>query len=510
MTTTEPGRMYRNLHHREGAGWLAGLSTGQAVVVGAACVPVVVAVGAGRWSAAFGWLLVAAGVWVLVTVPIRGRPALFWLVDLCMFTAGGVVMGWAAWQSKAAAGRADDPDAPDLPGVLARFRFHDGPPLADQRLCLIQDSVDGRWAITGRLTHSGVAMASAGESEGLAAQLGTMLIGVAHREVIDRVSLLVRTVPDDGTDYALWREQHEVDDAPELTRQIAAEIDRTVAAASVRTELFVTVCGTEHSLRRAAKAAGGGVAGRAYALYRVLDGVADALRGIGVTEVTWLSSAGVAEAVRTGFNPAAAAHLRHQQLTRPDRAGHLSWSMAGPVLAPTPAARHYAHDGFATVAYAVQPPVGGTSFGSLGPLLAVRRAGERRSLQIHYEVLDPSHARRHVARTRFRDTLIADLKATRGFGTTVEDQQRHAGGHAHEAAVAAGHALVRYTIAAATTVPSDWADWGIEDAAAGIENDAADRFGLLRLELTQDAAFAAACLPVGYGLPGLPNRRWQR
>ncbi len=47
MTTTEPGRMYRNLHHREGAGWLAGLSTGQAVVVGAACVPVVVAVGRG-------------------------------------------------------------------------------------------------------------------------------------------------------------------------------------------------------------------------------------------------------------------------------------------------------------------------------------------------------------------------------------------------------------------------------------------------------------------------------
>ncbi len=507
MSAMNSARLYRNLHHREGAGWLAGLSTGQAVVVGAACVPVVVAVAAGRWSAAFGWLVVAGVVWALTTIPIRGRPAAHWLVDLGMFTTG-VLMSWSAWQSRAAAGQADDPDTPDLPGVLARFRFHDGPPWSEKRLCLIQDSVDGRWAITGRLTHAGVAMASPGECDGLAEQLGTMLIGVAHREVIDRVSLLVRTVPDDGTDYLVWREQHETDDAPGLTRQIADEIDRTVAAASVRTELFVTVCGTEHSLRRAAKAAGGGVAGRAYALYRVLDGVADALRGIGVTDVTWLSSAAVAEAVRTGFNPAAAAHLRHQHLTR--GAGHLRWSMAGPVLAPTPAARHYAHDGFATVAYAVQPPVGGTDFGSLGPLLAVRRAGERRSLQIHYEVLDPAHARRHVARTRFRDTLIADLKATRGFGATVADQQRHAGGHAHEAAVAAGHALVRYTIAAATTVPADWADWGVEDAAAGIENDAADRFGLLRLELTQDAAFAAACLPVGYGLPGLPNRRWQR
>ncbi|WP_233147866.1 SCO6880 family protein [Pseudonocardia sp. Ae717_Ps2] len=501
--------MYRDLGHREGAGWLAGMSTGQAVTVGAGCVPPVVAVAAGRWSTAFGWALVAGVVWVLTTVPIRGRPAVYWLVDLGMFTTG-VLMNWSRWQSRAAAGQAADPAVADLPGVLSRFRFHDGPPLANHRLCVIQDTVDGRWAITGRLTHSGVAMASPAERDGLAEQLGTMLIGVAHREVIDRVSLLVRTVPDDGTDYLVWREQHQVDTAPELTRRIAAEIDRDVAAASVRTELFVTVAGTEHSLRRAAKAAGGGVAGRSYALYRVLDGVADALRGLGVTEVTWLTSAAVAEAVRTGFNPAAAAHLRHQQLTRPDRAGRLPWSMAGPVLAPAPAARSYAHDGFATVAYAVQPPVGGTEFGSLGPLLAVRRAGERRSLQIHYEVLDPSHARRHVSRTRFRDTLIADLKATRGFGTTVADQQRRAGGHAHEAAVAAGHALVRYTIAAATTVPADWADWGVEDAAAGIENDASGRFGLLRLELAQDAAFVAACLPVGYGLPGLPQRRWQR
>jgi len=60
-------------------------------------------------------------------------------------------------------------------------------------------------------------------------------------------------------------------------------------------------------LRRPAQAGGGGVAGRAYALYRALDGVEDQLRSLGVRGVTWLPSPPLAEAIRTAFNPAAAA-----------------------------------------------------------------------------------------------------------------------------------------------------------------------------------------------------------
>lgn len=512
MIDSSSVRRYRNLHHREGAGWIGGLTTAQAVWIVGACVPVIVAIAGNHWTAALGWLAAAAVITALVTVPVLGRPAVRWLADLIMFGTG-VMMGWSPWQSRAAAGRVDDPSVPDLPGVLSRLAFHDGPRLYETRLCLIQDSVDARWSVTGRLTHSGVAMASPGECEQLASRFGAMLLGLRGREVIDRISLLVRTVPDDGTDYRLWRATHEVADAPVLTRQITDEIDRDVAAVSVRTELFVTVSGTEAALRRPAKTAGGGVAGRAYALYRVLDGVADGLRAVGATDVTWLTSAAVAETIRTGFNPAAAAHLRHQHLTRPDRdgdgsgGGGLAWSQAGPAFAPAPAARHYAHDGFVSVTYAVGPPVGGTTFGSLAPLLAVRTAGERRALQIHYEVLDRGEARRHVTRTRFRDTVVADFKASRGFRSSAEDEHRRAGGHDHEHAVAAGHGLVRYTIAAATTVP---AEWNIEDAAAGLENAATDHFSLMRIELAQDAAFAAAVLPVGYGLPGLPQRRWHR
>ncbi|MEU4377148.1 SCO6880 family protein [Pseudonocardia alni] len=498
--TTSPGpRIYRGLNHKEGIGWIAGMTPVQAFLLIGVCTPALIAMSRNQWSATLGWGLFAAFVAVLILIPVHGRPAFRWLGDLVMFQTG-VLMRWSPWQSRAAAGLAGDHTEPDLPGVLARLQFPDGPEFRGSRICLIHDTAEGRWGATAKLTHSGVGMLSDDECERLASRLGSMLVGLGHREVVDRVSLCVRTVPDDGTEYAVWRERHQRPDAPALARQVTAEIDHDVASVSVRTELFVTVSGTEEALRRPAKAAGGGIAGRAYALYRLLEGVADGLRGLGVTSVTWLTSTGVAEAIKTGFNPAAAASLSFRHLTSPDPEGTvgLPVSQAGPALAPAPAARAYHHDGFSSVSYAVQPPESGTTFGSLGPLLAVRTAGERRTLAVHYEILSAAEGARVVKSDRFRNNVLVDAKAARGFNTTEIDSRRQRGAREQEAAVAAGHAVVRYTVASSITVP---ADWNVEDHAARLENDASGRFRLLRLELAQDSAFVAAALPVGIGLP---------
>ncbi|GAA4985789.1 hypothetical protein GCM10025792_36940 [Pseudonocardia tropica] len=494
-------RVYRGLNLKEGMGWIAGMTPVQAFLGAAACTPALIAMSRNQWSTAFSWGVFAAVLVVLIVVPVHGRPAFRWLADLIMFQTG-VLMRWSPWQSRAAAGLAGDRSEPDLPGVLSRLEFPDGPEFHGSRICLIHDTDQGRWGATARLTHSGVGMLSDDECAELARRLGSMLVGLGHREVVDRISLLVRTVPDDGTEYAVWRERHQRPDAPTLARQVTTEIDRDVASVSVRTELFVTVSGTEDALRRPAKAAGGGVAGRAYALYRVLEAVADGLRGLGVQSVTWLTSTGVAEAIKTGFNPATAASLQYQHLMRPDPDGSvgLPISQAGPALAPAPAARAYHHDGFSSVSYAVQPPESGTIFGSLGPLLAVRTAGERRTLQIHYEILSQAAAAREVRSQRFRNNVLVDAKAQRGFNTTAVDTRRQTGAREQEAAVAAGHALVRFTVASSLTVP---AEWNLEDHAARLENDSSGRFRLLRLELAQDSAFVAAALPVGIGLPRL-------
>ncbi|MFR9802599.1 SCO6880 family protein [Pseudonocardia sp. RS010] len=495
-------RVYRGLNTKERSGWVLGLTPIQALTCLGLAAPVLLAMSAGRWSGAFTWLVLNGALAALVVVPIRGRSALRWLGDLLLFQLG-VLLRWSPWQSRAAAGDPGPAHEPDLPGVLARLTFPDGPPFHHQgRVCLIHDTVEGRWGATARLTHNGVGMLSDAECERLAARLGTLLIALGHREVVDRLSLYVRTVPDDGTEYDVWRAAHEDPRSPELARAATDELDHTIGSVSVRTELFVTVSGSETALNRPAKAAGGGITGRAYGLYRVLDGIDDQLKALGVRTVSWLTSAGLAEAIRTGFNPAAAAGLTAAHLTHPDPGPDgedgLPMAAAGPTLAPSPSARAYHHDGFSSVSYTVLMPEAGTVFGSLGPLLAVRTAGERRTLAIHYEVLSQRAAQRAVQRGRFRNNVMTDYKAAKGFTTTAVDARRAGGARAQESAVAAGHAMVRYTVAASVTVP---AGWNLEDHAAKLENDASGRFRLLRLELAQDSAFVSAALPVGAGLP---------
>lgn len=496
MTGAAGARIYRGLGRREQAGWVLGLTPWQAMACVALGAPVLLAMSAGRWSQVFAFS-VTAGVGVfLIVVPVRGRSALRWLADLLMFQTG-VLMGWSRWQSRAAAGLAGPVHDPDLPGVLTRVAFPDGPPLRDQgRVCLIHDTCEGRWGATARLTHGGVGMLSDADCERLAARLGNLLLAIGHREVVDRLSLLVRTVPDDGTEYLVWRAGHERADVPPLARRATTELDASIGSISVRTELFVTVSGTESALRKPAQAAGGGVIGRAYALYRVLDGLDDALKSLGVRTVTWLSGAGMAEALRTGFNPAAAAVLTSQYLT--DTAAGLPLAAAGPTAAPPPSARAYHHDGFSSVSYSVLMPEPGTVFGSLGPLLGVRTAGERRSVAIHYEMLGARAASRAVQANRFRSNVVTDWKRQKGFSASAVDERQASGALAQERAVAAGHAMVRFTVAASVTVPSEW---NLEDHAARLENDASGRFRLLRLELAQDSAFVAAALPLGIGLP---------
>ncbi|MBN9112985.1 MAG: hypothetical protein J0I34_29890 [Pseudonocardia sp.] len=487
-------RVYRDLDVRERDGWVLGLTLTQALTCLALVVPVLFALAASRWGQVVGLLAVAALLGALVVVPVRGRPALCWLADLVSFRTG-VLMRWSLWQSKAAAGLAGPPGEPDLPGVLTRVEFPDGPPFRDQgRLCLIHDTGDSRWGATAGLGHSGVGMMSDADCERLASRLGHLLVGIGQREVVDRLSLLVRTVPDDGSEYGLWRSLHESPDAPPLARRAADELDRTVGAASVRTEMFVTVSGPESALRRPAAAAGGGIEGRASVLYRVLDGLDDALATLGIRSVSWLSGSGMAAAIRTGFNPAASSALARTG------GGGLPPALAGPAFAPAPAARAYHHDGFSSVSYAVMMPSTGTVFGSLGPLLAVRGPGERRTVAIHYEALSARAAARAVRSGRFRSTASRDWRAARGVGDTAAELRRSDGARDRESAVAAGQSMVRFTVAASVTVP---ADRDVEDHAARLENDASGRFRLLRLELAQDSAFVAAVLPVGIGLPRL-------
>jgi hypothetical protein len=251
-------RTYRGLNTRERTGWVLGVTPAQAAVCVVLAAPVLLAMSVGNMPRALAWLALSGPLAVLVVVPVRGRPALRWLGDLLLFQVG-VLTGWSVWQSRAAAGHPGPAADPDLPGVLARLRLPDGPvfpgpvPSDRGRICLIHDTDEARWGATAQLTHRGTGMLSAAECDQLAARLGNLLVGIGQRDVIDRVSLYVRTGPDDGAEYQLWRDAHARPRAPELARRATAELDATLVAVSLRTEVFVCVSGREDVLRGPSK-----------------------------------------------------------------------------------------------------------------------------------------------------------------------------------------------------------------------------------------------------------------
>lgn len=490
--TYAPGRPERN-------GWIMGLTMPQALICVGAFFPLVLLFGSNRPGTALALLPAAALVVALTVVPIRGRPAARWLVDTVLFGAGRMA-GWSSWQSRAAAGLPVDPDEPDLPGLLSRLDLIDGPQMPGHgRVCILHDTAEGRWGAAARLSARGVGLASAIECRGLAAGLGRALKGLADTDRIDRASLVVRSVPDDGTAHALWRDRHQVDDAPELAVAVANDL-RSMATVAVRQEAFLTVSATDDALRRAANAAGGGAAGRAFTLHRALHALTEPLQQMGCDAPEWMTSAGLAESIRTGFNPAAAGLLTHRRLETGDPG--LPRAAAGPTRAPGPAARSYTHDGYTTVSFAIIPPRAGVKFGSLAPLLAVRAPGERRSLAIHYEVLPQRMAQKLATRERQTSTLVTEVRAAKGFGTAAKDAQDQGSSYRQEHSVAAGEAMVRYAVVASVTVPSDW---NVEDHAEALETSVAGAYHVVRLELAQDSGFVAANLPVGLGLVRMRN-----
>ena len=504
-TTTRPGPRLYGGWRRERFGWFMGLTGWQVVLVAFALLPVLLAIGRSRWLLTFEIAPVAAGVVALIVVPVHGRPAARWLADVCMYSWGRA-MGWTQWRSRAATGTAtpDDLRRPDLPGVLAGLRLHDGPPFGPtlQRVCLVQEPRAGRWSAVARVIHPGLGAVDEATRSGYADQLGALLAAAARGEQISRVSILVRTVPDDGAHRAAWLSDHVAPQAPAVVQQISVQLERAVVAAAVRHEVYVTIGVSETRIRRQASQAGGGVTGRARVLYRHLQEMENHLRGLGATSVQWLHTEDVAVAIRTGYNPGEAATFerarQEQQRGRPTMTG-VPVGAAGPVNAPPAPARSYIHDAYTSVSYALLLPELPTRVGALAQILAPSAPGERRTLALHYEPLDPTKSGRQVERDIWSAEMSADVRQRRGFRVSRAQRRRQAEVAAHESQLVAGHTMVRMGGSAAVTVPSTWP---VDDHAATFEATArACHFRLLRLELAQDVGFVAACLPLGIGLP---------
>lgn len=497
MSATEYGD-----YTRDRVGWFFGMTGPQVVLVVLGSLPVLLAVGVQRWAWAaaglVGWVLLL----VLAVVPVQGRSATQWLAAVAAHALGRVT-GWAAFRSRVSVGAPVDPDRADLPGILAGVQVHDGPPRGPQlrRVALVQDHAALTWQATCRVVHPGTGTAQALTRHRMGEGLSQLLEALANTELASMLVVQVRTVPDDGAERAEWVRAHRRTGGPQLSRRVNDELAAHLIGATVRTELFVTVVVPEAGLARAARHGGSGLAGRARVLYGLLGEVeAHLLGAVGCTAVTWLDSAGLAAAVRTGFAPgdraglvaAAAAHTDD-----PAVQATVPWAAAGPASAFAPA-RWYQHDAWRSVSATVLLPDRGAVMGALAPVLVPGTAGERRCFTVFYPVVPTGRAARAAAGAQISAAAGRELRRRTGRLARPRQRRNEQQTQAVDVQLSRGRSLVRPAAVASVTVPGTWP---VEQFGRDLESSIRRAgFAPLRLDLAADCGFVASAIPLGIGL----------
>jgi hypothetical protein len=308
-------------------------------------------------------------------------------------------------------------------------------------------------------------------------------------------------VPEDGAERDLWMSRHQRSNGPALSRKVNDELKAGLARASVRTEAFVTIVIPENRIGREAKECGGGLPGRARVLYGLMGEVEAKLRGaMAMTAVTWLTSPQLALACRTGFAPGDRAGIIDaiaQRERDPGVNADVPWAMAGPSGAD-PVVRHYSHDAWNSASATIKLPVKGAAMGALAPVLTPSEPGERRSFMVAYPIVRQSKADRASANSEWAADVGAHLRTKAGVKQRAKARAEAAKAHGMDYKLARGNSMTRPYAVCTVTVPKT-----ARVAEYARRLDAAVRragFAPLRLDLSQDAAFAASTIPLGISL----------
>ena len=222
--------------------------------------------------------------------------------------------------------------------------------------------------------------------------------------------------------------------------------------------------------------------------------------GLGMEEVTWLTSPQLALACRTGFAPADRAGIVAAVAARdsdPTVNADVPWALAGPSGAD-PLVRHYSHDAWNSVSATIRLPDKGAVLGALAPVLNPGEAGERRSYLVAYPILSQSTADRRTANSEWAADLGEELRSKAKVKQRARSRAETAKARGVDTKLARGRSLTRPYAVCTVTVPKT-----ARIAEYGRRLDASVRragFAPLRLDLAHDVAFVASTIPLGVSL----------
>ncbi|MEV8105180.1 SCO6880 family protein [Streptomyces sp. NPDC088135] len=502
MSNTEPA-LYGGWQS-ERSGFMGDLSGLGFALVASSAVIALIPIYTRSWGSAFIALPVAAVLLVLAYGRVLGLSADEWII-LAVRHQIAVATNRNLFFSGAFAPRTKDSAQPmDLPGRLARLHLLEASDGLGGQIGIMHNPVDNTYTAVCRVTFPGLALIDT-ERQNIRVKGWAAFLRSQCKEdgAITRISVHQRSLPDDGAALRSWTERHTSPDAPAVAVQALNELMEGAGPAATIRETYLSITLSAPRARLAVKGAGGGQIGAAAILVREINAMAGLLSSAGLQVVEWLPPRGVAQTIRTAFDPEAQLALSARNTAADDPKWEGAEKGVDPELAG-PAATEtvwglYRHDGAWTVSYQVRGfPQSEVYATFLQPLLRPR-SNARRSLTLVYEPIGPAKARQELAREKTKRDAARKLRAKTGRAESEDERREAMTARAQDVARASGHGVVRLTALIAVTV-TDLEQ--LETACAELQADASSAgLEIRRVWGAQDDAFTVAALPLGQGLP---------
>ncbi|MEW2615100.1 SCO6880 family protein [Streptomyces sp. NPDC047880] len=502
MAQTEPA-LYGGWQS-ERSGFMGNLSGLGFVLVTASVIIALIPIYTRSWSSAFFALPLAAVLLVLAYGRVLGLSADEWIV-LAVRHQIAVATNRNLFFSGAFAPRAKDGSQPmDLPGRLARLHLLEAPDGLGGQIGVMHNPIENTYTAVCQVKFPGLALIDT-ERQNVRVKGWAAFLRSHCKEdgAITRISVHQRSLPDDGAALRSWTERHTAPDAPAAAVEALDELMQGAGPAATIRETYLSVTLSAARARLAVKGAGGGQIGAAAVLVREINAMAGSLSSAGLQVVEWLPPRGVAQVIRTAFDPEAQLALSARNTAAEDS----NWKGAPKGVDPElagPAATEtvwglYKHDGAWTVSYQVRGfPQSEVYATFLQPLLRPR-SNARRSLTLVYEPIGPAKARQELAREKTKRDAARKLRAKTGRAESEDERREAMTARAQDVARASGHGVVRLMALIAVTV-TDLEQ--LETACAELQADASSAgLEIRRVWGAQDDAFTVAALPLGLGLP---------
>jgi hypothetical protein len=377
----------------------------------------------------------------------------------------------------------------------------------DARLGVVKDGRAHTYTATVRVSGRAFALLAPEDREARLEEYGAVLAALARDDSpVRRVAWIERTLPADADALGSYLLQAKRPDAsfeepPDELVSYLQLIGRAGDVAEEHELLFtLQIDARRPAARRAITRIGGGDLGALAVLAGEVGQLIELLDQAAITVTGLLTRAGLAAAIRSGYDP-----WGHRQRQRQLDPGGVEAGIEPHTAAPTARDDHWGHlhvDGalHCTFWVAEWPRVDVRAL-FLQPLLMDTRI--TRTVAMVMELVGPGKAQRHAERAATEAATEQTLRGRIGQRTSQRQAQRDQAALQRERELAEGHAAVRYATYVTVSVPATPGGNAVDEleaAASRIELEA--KRAPLRLERMwgQQAEAFTYTLPLGRGL----------